>query len=240
MSIELTISSQSKCQLPICGSVENVLAGIMPEDDKNHWIDASLYAYGFMMGSPHGVDSVGEMILIDGTCYVQSTKHHKLIFGKQFLSSAALLIPKDLDPPASCHYEGHDLPLSSFYQWLYDQLGGPFALAGTLTCADFEGAAIEVPPVHGLPLLEHKETYYPNPPLRDSNITAQVVGIVATHEEAWPEVFYANPFENPHDISSHTHALTDAVRHLFPRTTITKADLKIYPVGALQPINRLE
>lgn len=203
------------------GTIEAVLAGRRPPE---RWIDASAFKAGFEAGSPRGIESIGEFMLIDGTAFAKSTDssspdHEWLVAGPRFVTNGALLISRDTQPGwrARCTTEADDLlELGALFpQLLAVADGAPMCFVGPVEFEDYRATFISRAPIDGLPILDHMDAYYTRPPLEATSVPTLVMGCLASHEslrsgvlsDVLQKVLYVNPQDEEYPVAFHVHSM---------------------------------
>jgi len=219
------------------GHIQDVIAGKRPEE---RWILASSFAYAFEIGSPLGIETMGEMVAMNGRVYARSPQTQSLISGDGLVTSGALIIPHDAEPSQQIHRKGMGVTCEE----LYKEIEGPAAFAGVMILSYLRGTAITKCPIFEENIFEHREEYYAKLPVELKNVSVAIVGAVGEI----PQVIYQNPFDKS---LVHSHVLVlggwvdriqevreqDAkdVLHLFSNSIIDRISLDVYPIAELTP-----
>lgn len=241
------------------GNIQNVLTGHLPEELAKRWVSASSFKYGFELGSPKGISSLGEFVACNGIGYATSTEegadHGKLIYGERFLTTAAFMIPHEAK--ATEEWKSGTSSLASLYQAIYSRMEGPTAFAGLISFHELQGTFITHSPVEGEGIFEHQERYYAEVPVHLHDVQAMVVGVLTDFQASDPvhpeleRILYHNPFEEEQSLVVHTHGLllkervaspteiepkkAELVYHLFNQSTLEKCSLELFRVRELKP-----
>lgn len=203
------------------GSVMDVIAG-KKTSLLNHYFSASDVRYGFELGSPQTMDTLGETVIVNKICFTTATNQSKdnymqTITGDKFITSGLFLIPNEAKPTFTIHQTFTDvLDLNRCYEAWYEQIKQPFAFAGFVDFEPLHMTAVAQAPVHDENIFEHASTYYPYPPTRLSHTHAFVIGVVADYQDKSQTkllkqlevVLYKNPLDRSSRLTTHAHAIT--------------------------------
>jgi len=247
------------------GSVVDTLAGRVDPRLCKQRFRATDYAFGFEAASPKELSSVGESVLVNGTCYATSTEegsldYGKVIWGSEFVTGGMFLLPKGVQPT-------HRLNLTAPMQFdqlchrIYQGVQRPVAFVGIWESETLYTMAIGKPPIHGRPIFENREYYFPMPPQTLRGTHAFVMGVMTFYgDKQWQilnknleVVLYKNPFDREFSLSSHTHCLVlksevtqidqviptvvERCLHVFTdKTTVKKAHLNLYALDRVDPL----
>lgn len=207
--------------LGVIGSVNDVIEGIVdPMLAKRRYL-AEDYRFGFEIGSPHSLQSMGEAVLANGTLFATSTDKNnnylKTISGASFHTTGLMLVPHEAKP----NYELKPVKRSaglnyySFWNDIYQKIQKPALFAALLRFKHLTATYIQAPPIHQENIFTHKEKYYG----AQNQITLQdryalVVGVFAQLKQDNPAlldklkvVIYQNPFDIKDELTIHTHAI---------------------------------
>ncbi|HRZ86274.1 MAG TPA: hypothetical protein P5287_00515 [bacterium] len=221
--LTITHLSGHKNILASIGSVENVIKGVVPDELKNRRFFASKVKYGFELGSPQDIYTMGECVILNDLIYANRTDDTRtdrdpLMWGHEFVTSGILLIPRDTRPNYAVEYvslEGGPA-LRDIYAKIYAKIKKPFAIAGCAELSDLRATAITAPPINRENIFSHKERYYAEREKNEKDQSIAFVGVAAHlgepgHREIAGKlhrVLYRNPFnKQPDTLTDHTHAV---------------------------------
>lgn len=194
------------------GSVVDTIKGVVDPKLREKWFTAKDYLYGFEAASPKGLSSIGESVLVNGTCY--ATSSDQVIYGEKFVTGGIFLLPKGAKP--SCHLTmDNPIDLEGLIDAIYDKVKRPVAFVGLLQSETLNTIAIAKPPIDGLNIFENKQYYFPNPPKLLHKVPCFVIGVITSYSDPkWKDlnkqlevVLYKNPFDKESTLTSHTHCL---------------------------------
>jgi hypothetical protein len=248
----------------VIGSISDTLSGrVDPRLQKRRFLAAD-YSFGFEAASPRSLSSIGESVLLNGTCYATSTEEEssdygKVIFGPEFVTGGMFLLPKNAMPTHSLTLNA-SMSAENLYQAIYEEVGRPVAFTGIFEASSLYTMQIGKPPIGGLPIFKHRDYYFPSPHETLQNKHVFAVGVIASFSDPkWKSlmkelelVLYNNPDDKNLALSSHTHCLilnkkkeiskivpSDVERclHVFTDQTILKsAFLRLYTLEKIEQI----
>lgn len=203
------------------GSVSDVIAARVPENLRHRRFKASDFAFGFELGTPKEILSLGESILLNGICYATSTdgssaEYNKTISGPDFMTSGMFLIPHEAKPSHHAVLREASLPLLDCYTAVYQAVQRPLAFIGLVHFETLHATAIGKPPIDGHNIFEHQNAYYPHPEIKEKNVLGFIIGAITDYrDQPFTEinqqlevVLYNNPAEKSSDLTYHAHVLT--------------------------------
>lgn len=205
------------------GKIQDVINGNVDQKLASKIYNASDFAYGFELGTPKDINSLGEAVLVNEYCYAtssdeESIENGKLICGNSFRAGGMFFIPHGATPThqAIIEKEGGPVDCNHFYETMDAKIGEPFAFAGIVHFDSIHGFAISKPPIYGEKIFENRSKYLRNPEIFDNDLYAFIVGIVAnfnklkdhTLQRELQTVLYRNPLDKEAPLLYHTHALT--------------------------------
>ncbi len=257
------VNSAAPCQLSSIGSVEDVIAARVPKALENRQFDAKECQCGFELGSPLGIDSLGEAVIVNGRCYATNTKLHsrdyyQTISGRYYYTTGMLLIPKKAMPSHRAYYNGEAMPIQKLYQTIYSTLQQPFAISGFVHAENLNATAIALPPIDGRPIFDNKMDFYsmPNQQLSDTPLFIVSVSADFSHianetlSQQLSAVLYHSPLDVQSSLVTHTHGVTlkgdvsstkqispelvEKTLHIYTEETrFNRCDLAIYTIDAI-------
>lgn len=260
-TLSIKVTGYGPSMLGHIGSVVDVIAARIPDSLANKRFNAEDYAYGFELGTPKNIQSLGESILVNGRCYTTSTDntaddYKQTISGKEFTTSGIFLIPHNAKPSHSV--VATDLDFQDFLTEVYQYIQQPLAFVALAELNNFHSIAISKAPIDGKNIFEHKDEYYPIAEIREKNVWAFLIGALTDFNDPQHEtinqqlkvVLYRNPFDQQFTLTQHVHALTlnkyitqlddiseinaDRVVHLLADgTDIQNIKAKIYTIDEL-------
>lgn len=263
---ELKIKSLSAkpSRLAYIGSVVDVIKAYLPKNLENKRFSAKDFAAAFELGTPKDKHSLGECIALNGQCYTTSTDknspdYYKMIHGDSFMTSGIFILPKNNQPTYQLQQNfSKASDVLSLYEQIYKTVKQACAFVGTVKFEDFHSTAVCKAPIDGRNIFEHKAEYYAEPELREKNVIAFIMGVMADFadtEQAQVNkelevVLYRNPFDVSQALTHHAHILTlknsvekwqsikpeDAQRslHLFADgSTIKEINIDIFAISGL-------
>lgn len=204
------------------GKIQDVLSGNVKRDSAGKTHNAADFAYGFELGTPKNIESLGESVLVNGYCYATSSdensiEHNELICGPTFHAGGMFFIPHEARPTHQAVLDkgGGVLKCNDFYQSVYDTIKEPFAFVGILHLEALHGFAISKPPIYGKNIFENRSEYFRNPEIFDNHRFVFAIGVVANFKEVkeaklkkeLEHVLYRNPLDKDAALSYHSHAL---------------------------------
>ena len=223
----VTSTGTGPSQLGYIGSVMDVIAGKISPALDGKIFDAQNYLYGFELASPHNKYSLGEAIIVNGSCYATSTDkkspdYGRTIYGPKFTTSGMLLIPHQAKPSYKINLDSKTkpLPLLDFYKQIYDKINRPLAFIGLVTFSNLHATAIGKPPIDGMNIFANKELYYPLPAIVSSNTPAFIFGVLTDYrqnqyedinkqlEVAVYRTTHPGDTTNSSSLTNHAHVLT--------------------------------
>lgn len=220
--LRVTRGTGSPVALRYVGDVRDVLAGRVPPG-SDRWIDAAPFRFGFEVGSPIGVSSLGEFLTVNGIAYAKSTDerspdYYRVVRGRRFVSTGGAFIARDERPSFLATYRGARGAASTvgaLYEALYEQVGQPFCMAGPASFQTFEAIAISRAPVLGEALMDNRARYYARGAVKEPDVEAFLVGCVARFDgvrdpslrDGLQRILYRNPFDTSSGSTSHAHVV---------------------------------
>ncbi|MBF0544291.1 MAG: hypothetical protein HQM08_07655 [Candidatus Riflebacteria bacterium] len=221
--LKIESTGNGPVKLGFIGSVRDVLAAYLPKTLSNNTFFAKDYLYGFELASTMDKYSLGEALLVNGTCYSTSSdktspEYNNVIHGREFLTGGLFIFPHGVEPTHKATFKSNEstLTLMDLYTELYEKIKKPVAFAGIGECANFHATAIGKPPIDGKTIFDHKEEYFPNPEIKKNNVTVFVTGALTNYNDSdlseinkqLEVVLYKNPFDSGAILSNHAHVLT--------------------------------
>jgi len=174
--------------IEVVGSVRDVIAGIVNDEHTHRVLDATALRAAFLVGSPRGIDSIGEMVCVNGYAYACSTDPADLhatlsdtfcyttgacVLPKNAVASHTLRIGQDADAAGGEEAGGGvawgDVCASATQA--SSAAGGAVVYAGFVTFSRLTATQIAVAPVHGENMFEMRERYYSVPPVELTDVT---------------------------------------------------------------------
>ncbi len=214
--------SKNKNTLAYIGSVDNVIAGIIPEELKNRRFNASKVKFGFELGSPQGIYNMGECIVMNSLIYSSRTdktrkERDPLMWGPEFVTSGIFLVPSNCEANLEISYCSLDniLKLKDIYSQIYDKVRKPFFIAG---CVEFDllrSHSITYSPIEKENIFTNEKKYFTEDEHKDRNMNIAFNGVVSDMtniveseiNKKLKTVLYYNPYNKQNDeLISHTHA----------------------------------
>jgi hypothetical protein len=243
------------------GSVMNVIRGVAPAPEE--WIALSPFRAGFEAGSPLGIGSIGEFISFNGIGYSKSTQpgvgYYRLIQGPKIITNGALFVSKETKP--SFLFEvTTPIELDLLFDELYKKAQGPFCFAAAATLRRYHATALASAPIRGQNIFDHRNIYYAQKPIDESNVPAGLMGCVALPgslkdprmSEGLGAVLYNNPMDPSKGLVTHTHSLRLSkavnspneiapsnavdVHHLFTDSVIDNGRFEIFVIGGFTEV----
>ncbi|MDP3558751.1 MAG: hypothetical protein Q8R79_00175 [Legionellaceae bacterium] len=218
--VQLQATGIQHSNLGVVGSVEDVIAGRVRDDLRTRKLLAKDYRFGFEIGSAHGLQSLGESVLVNGHCYTTSTdpQDHYLqtISGNSFYTSGIFLVPHTAQ--ASYHLrpmrDAVGVAYQDFCHSIHEETQGPCLVAALVRFKHLEATYIQKAPIHGENIFEHKETYYGDLKLQFDDCCCFLVSTMANFYvdpkavlEQLKVVLYQNPFDVKNELNIHTHGI---------------------------------
>ncbi len=214
--------SKNKNTLAYIGSVDNVIAGIIPEELKSRRFNASKVKFGFELGSPQGIYNMGECIVMNSLIYSSRTdktrkERDPLMWGPEFVTSGIFLVPANCEANLEISYCSLDniLKLKDIYSQIYDKVRKPFFIAG---CVEFDllrSHSITYSPIEKENIFTNEKKYFTEDEHKDRNMNIAFNGVVSDMtnmveseiNKKLKTVLYYNPYNKQSDeLISHTHA----------------------------------
>lgn len=215
---------EASCTLLYHGNVQFTINGHVPPGIECDWIEASRFSYGFMGGSPRGLTSTGELMIVNGEAYAKSTdltdcRYFDVIHGPRFVSQGVCGIAPDAQPSWGVSWKAprsKSLPIGQLYREIYDRVRAPYALAALVSFGKLHGTALSLPPVYKESMFENKSRYFAFPPTVDEGGMGIVFGLVtdfndqkhAALNHQLEVAIYQNPFDQKRDLTAHCHTVT--------------------------------
>ncbi len=188
--LSITSTGADPIQAVCIGSVMNVIAGHLPPNLKDKRFQVTPYQYGFLLGSPKGVESLGETVVVNKTCYTTSTDtsapdYYTTIHGPEFVTSGMFLIPAHAKPSHIVKLSKDLGPMraSDMYNELYQSINHPLAFAGLVEISKLHGTAIARAPIASLNIFDHDKEYYSYPPVVSKNVHAFIMGALTDYDQ---------------------------------------------------------
>ncbi len=247
------------------GSVVDTIAGrIDPKLSMRRFLAAD-YSFGFEAASPKNLVSIGEAVLVNGICYATSTEeesaeYREVIWGNEFVTGGMFLLPKHALPTHQLILTER-MQLEHLYQEIYRNVQRPVAFVGMWESETLYTATIAKPPIHGLPVFENRDYYFPTPHQTLYGQHCFVMGLITSHNEGqWNDLnkqlevaLYKNPYDGEFSLSSHTHCLilkseqsienitpevVERCLHVFTdKTIMKKGHLNLYTLAGVNQSN---
>lgn len=247
------------------GSVVDTIAGRIDPKLGACRFHAADYSFGFEAASPQNLASIGEAVLVNGTCYATSTEeksaeYKKVIWGNEFVTGGMFLLPKHALPTHQLILTERT-QLEDLYQEIYRSVQRPIAFVGMWESEALYTATIAKPPIHGLPIFENRDYYFPTPHQTLYGQHCFVMGLIASCSDVqWDDLnkqlevaLYKNPYDGEFSLSSHTHCLTlksevsienitpklvERCLHVFTdKTIVKKGHLDLYTLDSVNRLN---
>jgi len=248
------------CAAKHIGTVQEVIEAKLSAATTEKRIKASEFLYAFELATPKGINSLGEAIVVNGTCYTTSTDldspdYFRLIYGPDFIPGGLFILPSETKPSHQVTLD-ESLSMDAFYETLYQKIQQPFAFVGLFHFSSFHAMAISKPPIDGKNIFDNKQRYYDQPEIQRSGVDAYIMGVVAKSKELKPynldSVLYRNPFDTKSSLVYHAHALllnksmkeiesitpedVEQCLHLLSDgTTMSSAETKIFALKGTTP-----
>jgi hypothetical protein len=220
-AIKLIPKEDSPCTLGVIGSVNDVIAGVVdPMLAKRRFL-AKDYRFGFEIGSPHSLQSLGEAILVNKLLFATSTDKNnnylKTISGESFYTTGLFVVPHEAKPNYDLQPSNAPLGLNYYTFWrdIYQQIKKPVLFAALMRFKPLSATYIQAPPIQKENIFTHKDKYYGSqPPLAVQDCYSFIVGVLAHLKQDDPEivdklkvVIYQNPFDLKDELTIHTHGI---------------------------------
>ncbi len=244
------------------GSVIDVLAGRIDSQLCKQRFQTADYSFGFEAASPKDFSSIGESVLVNGTCYATSTEesssdYEKVIWGSEFVTGGMFLLPKEAQPTHRLISRA-PITFEKLCHAIYHGVQRPVAFVGICESETLSTMAIAKPPIDRLPIFENRDYYFPKPHQTLHGAYAFVMGVITSFSnDQWKVLnkqlevaLYNNPYDREFLLSSHTHCLVlksevtridqitpelvERCLHVFTdNTTIKMARLDLYTLDAV-------
>ncbi|NDD58899.1 MAG: hypothetical protein EBZ47_06585 [Chlamydiae bacterium] len=202
------------------GNIQNILCGNFPDHLCLNYFQSKEYACGFGYGSPKDLDSIGESILVNGTCYTQSTDpdselYNKLIHGQEFLTSNYFLVSQGSAPTFSAKGSDVQLEIEALFKMLVNAIKTPIAISGLVTFETLRGSCMGKAPIHKKLIFENKSEYFPFSEIHKNKTCAFIMGVVSDPSESSWEIINKklqtvtckSPLEDTPSLLQHIHVL---------------------------------
>lgn len=204
------------------GTVESVIEGKVKPELINLSFNAQDFSYGFQIGSPLDIKSLGEAVVVNGNLFATSTDHTSsdygcLIAGPNFVTTGLFLLPKSVEPSFELSLKDPEgMDLYDLYQRIYEKIKKPLAFTGFISFKQLHANHIESPPINGLNIFNNPSLYYKSPPLFMKGVNAFVMGVMTDfHNDDFSSlnkkleaVLYNNPHEETKKLTFHAHIIT--------------------------------
>jgi hypothetical protein len=264
MGIEIRATDQTTSTLGHIGTVKDVLASRVSPALHGKTFHANNYQYAFELASPRDEKSMGESIIVNGNCYCTDTDKNspsylKLAAGPDIITSGIFIIPRSAKPTHTII--ANNVSLTACYQAIYDDIKGPFALAGFVDFKEAHMTYITKAPINGRSIMDNPKEYLTvDPSKKYPNKHGFIVGAASDYQQDHPAnddmkvVLYHNPNDKQTGLSTHVHLLeldTDIkhvaditpdkakqVWHVFEdNTEISRLSAEIYAIDGLNDLS---
>lgn len=221
--MSLNTKNQSPVTVGHIGYVDDVLTGRVNPSLAKLKFRADDFKYGFEVGSPQNIKSLGEALLVNGKCYATATdpdedkEYLQTISGDEFYTTGFFVIPKDTKPTLRLQESfTKQNSMQEFYTSIYTKLQQPFAFAGFFEFAELCCTAIAKAPIYNEEIFANLDGYFPTPPVIKNNVRAFLVGVVADYTATKNDkllnklttALYNNPLDKKDKLTTHAHAIT--------------------------------
>lgn len=221
--LKIISTGASPARLAYIGTVVDVINAHLPKNLENKRFSVASFAAAFELGTPKDKHSLGECIALNGQCYTTSTDqkgldYYKTIHGPSFMTSGIFILPNGVKPTHQIQQNSlkKALPILKLYEQIYANVKQACAFVGTVIFDDFHSTAICKAPIDGKNIFENKAEYYAEPEIREKNMNAFIMGVVADFADSdqtllnkeLEVVLYHNPFDTNQALTHHAHVLT--------------------------------
>lgn len=170
------------------GDVDDVIHGRVRRGSEHQVLVADAVRCAFIIGSTKGLDSMGEMLTVNGNAYCCSTEagagKHSLLTGGGIYTTGACILPLGAAADRTLEREAGGAPVS----WgalcaealaALDGAASGVVLCGFVTFAPLVSVHVSEPPIHGERIFDRPGFYYAVPPLELPRARVFVMGAVA-------------------------------------------------------------
>lgn len=179
----------SMATIEVVGDVNDVIQGHVPQDCKTRVLRADALRAGFIVGSPRSLDSMGEMIIVNGHSFCCSTGAddlHATLSGPAVYTTGACVLPKGAQPTRRLVLR--DLSWSELCEAAASSVndsGGDSAGKSTSRGVVFIGmvkfqtlSAVQIaaPPIFEESIFSNRELYYSVPPVERADARCFIMG----------------------------------------------------------------
>ena len=210
--------------IEVVGDVNDVIRGIVPPGCATRRLRADAVRAGFIVGSPRDLESMGEMIMVNGHAFCCSTSAndlHATLSGPAVYTTGACLIPKGAVPTRRIG-PLRDLSWSELCEAVARSSGGGdgsgsrgVVFTGIVHFRVLRAVQISAPPIFGEAIFSNRERYYKVPPEERAVVRCFVMGAASARIGGGVEKFlYAGgtgiagrDAAEEVDVTHHTHAL---------------------------------
>lgn len=212
------------------GSIQNVIAGKVPQPLGTSRVDPAVPYYGFSVGSRDALDAMGNMVVVNGVVHNRDTNasaadYYSVVAGPEpFLSTSSVYLLPGARPDLAFSLANASMEYTRVTQSLYDLAGGrPHCYVGLAAFRRLQGVALTKSPVFGENIFANKSAYFAEPPccLNASQpsggapVPATLMGCAAnlrdesnsTLKALLERVLYVNPFGVAENLTVHVEVM---------------------------------
>lgn len=175
-------------RIEFVGDVNDVIHGRVQPSCEHQLLAADAVRCAFIVGSTKGLDSMGEMLTVNGNAYCCSTEagagKHSLLTGGGIFTTGACILPLGARADRELRHASGDPPASwaAICRAALDALGPSVVgavLCGFVTFAPLVSVQVAEPPIHGEFIFDRPDFYYARPALKLPRARVFVMGAVA-------------------------------------------------------------
>ncbi|KAG8460139.1 hypothetical protein KFE25_014284 [Diacronema lutheri] len=174
-------------RIEVVGDIGDVIAGRVPAVCERQVLMADALRCAFIVGSPKGLDSMGEMLAVNGRAYCCSTEpesgKHSLLVGAGVYTTGACVLPLGARPDGTLE-RGEDTPPTPWGALCREALEAvdgarAVVLSGFVDFAPLACVQVARSPIHGKSILARRDGDCAVPPRELARARAFVMGAVA-------------------------------------------------------------
>lgn len=170
--------------IEVVGDVNDVIQGHVRPECATRVLRADAARAGFIVGSPRSLDSMGEMIMVNGHSFCCSTSAddlHTTLSGRAVYTTGACLLPKTAEPTRRVVLR--DLSWSELCEAAVESGGGGgsgssrgVVFTGIVRFETLRAIQVSAPPIYEESIFSNLERYYRVPPVEQPDKTCFVMG----------------------------------------------------------------
>ena len=192
-----------------------------------------------------------------------SPHYYQVASGPRFVTTGAVFLPRGSKPALTASLDGSTTTtMAMLYDDLYRAAGNrAFVVAGFVEWDTLDTLSVSQAPIFGEDLFKNKARYYGFGPQKRATVSTYLVGCAANfaaetdskRREPLGRILYNNPFDTGKGLATHAHVLVlneananssgtidppevADVCHLLSQSVVRRAELGVYPIDRLEPL----